>query len=157
MPNRTPARLRCAIYTRKSSEEGLEQDFNSLDAQREACEAFVASQKREGWTLVREMYDDGGFSGVSVTSDSSRWKAGRSIVAVSEHNWPFDAGFRINPKKRGPDQWARVMACAILVSDGKQGTRLIRSGIDVPNKHIGADLWLNQHYRICRRRAAVDV
>src|SRR6266513_1474904 len=61
--NRAPAKLRCAIYTRKSSEEGLEQDFNSLDAQREACEAFVASQKREGWILVGEMYDDGGFSG----------------------------------------------------------------------------------------------
>jgi site-specific DNA recombinase len=61
--NRAPAKLRCAIYTRKSSEEGLEQDFNSLDAQREACEAFIASQKREGWVLVGEMYDDGGFSG----------------------------------------------------------------------------------------------
>ena len=59
-------KLRCAIYTRKSSEEGLEQDFNSLDAQREACEAFVASQKREGWTLVDEIYDDGGFSGGTI-------------------------------------------------------------------------------------------
>jgi site-specific DNA recombinase len=58
---RAPAKLRCAIYTRKSSEEGLEQDFNSLDAQREACEAFIASQKREGWSLVGEMYDDGVF------------------------------------------------------------------------------------------------
>jgi site-specific DNA recombinase len=66
VPDRTPARLRCAIYTRKSSEEGLEQDFNSLDAQREACEAFVASQKREGWTLVGEMYDDGGLSGATM-------------------------------------------------------------------------------------------
>jgi site-specific DNA recombinase len=65
-PNPVPARLRCAIYTRKSSEEGLEQDFNSLDAQREACEAFIASQKREGWTLVSEMYDDGGFSGATM-------------------------------------------------------------------------------------------
>jgi site-specific DNA recombinase len=65
-PNRSPARLRCAIYTRKSSEEGLEQDFNSLDAQREACEAFIASQKREGWILVGEMYDDGGFSGATM-------------------------------------------------------------------------------------------
>ena len=55
--------LRCAIYTRKSSEEGLEQDFNSLDAQREACEAYVASQKSEGWALLRDHYDDGGFSG----------------------------------------------------------------------------------------------
>ena len=55
--------LRCAIYTRKSSEEGLDQDFNSLHAQREACEAYIASQKHEGWHLVKTHYDDGGFSG----------------------------------------------------------------------------------------------
>lgn len=53
----------CAIYTRKSSEEGLEQDFNSLDAQREACIAFIASQKSEGWAAINEPYDDGGYSG----------------------------------------------------------------------------------------------
>ncbi len=56
-------RVRCAIYTRKSSEEGLEQDFNSLDAQREACEAYIASQKHEGWELLPDHYDDGGISG----------------------------------------------------------------------------------------------
>ena len=56
-------KLRCAVYTRKSSEEGLEQEFNSLDAQREACEAYVASQRAEGWLLVPDRYDDGGFSG----------------------------------------------------------------------------------------------
>ncbi|WP_083463624.1 recombinase family protein [Prosthecomicrobium hirschii] len=60
---RAPRRLRCAIYTRKSSEEGLEQEFNSLDAQREACEAYVASQRAEGWVLHPAFYDDGGFSG----------------------------------------------------------------------------------------------
>ena len=54
---------RCAVYTRKSSEEGLEQDFNSLHAQREACEAFIKSQHGEGWRLVKAVYDDGGFSG----------------------------------------------------------------------------------------------
>lgn len=54
---------RCGIYTRKSSEEGLEQDFNSLDAQREACEAYIKSQKHEGWELVEKQYNDGGFSG----------------------------------------------------------------------------------------------
>jgi DNA invertase Pin-like site-specific DNA recombinase len=59
----TPRRQRCAIYTRKSSEEGLEQEFNSLDAQREACEAYTASQKAEGWVCLRDRYDDGGFSG----------------------------------------------------------------------------------------------
>jgi site-specific DNA recombinase len=56
-------KLRCAVYTRKSSEEGLEMEFNSLDAQREACEAYVQSQRAEGWLLVPDRYDDGGFSG----------------------------------------------------------------------------------------------
>ncbi|MFN9250520.1 MAG: recombinase family protein [Brevundimonas sp.] len=56
-------RIRCAVYTRKSSEEGLEMEFNSLDAQRESCEAYVASQRQEGWVLVPDDYDDGGFSG----------------------------------------------------------------------------------------------
>ncbi|MDA9424016.1 recombinase family protein [Bradyrhizobium sp. CCBAU 53380] len=56
-------KLRCAVYTRKSSEEGLEMEFNSLEAQREACEAYVASHKQEGWLLVPDHYDDGGFSG----------------------------------------------------------------------------------------------
>jgi len=62
-PTRAVRKLRCAIYTRKSSEEGLEQEFNSLHAQREACEAFIASQRSEGWVLVRDQYDDGGISG----------------------------------------------------------------------------------------------
>ena len=61
--NRT---VRCAIYTRKSSEEGLEQEFNSLRAQREACEAFIASQRHEGWVCLRTGYDDGGFSGATM-------------------------------------------------------------------------------------------
>ncbi|MFO0197362.1 MAG: recombinase family protein [Alphaproteobacteria bacterium] len=56
-------KLRCAVYTRKSSEEGLDMEFNSLDAQREACEAFIASQRAEGWVLVHDRYDDGGISG----------------------------------------------------------------------------------------------
>jgi len=61
-----PNTLRCAIYTRKSSEEGLDQDFNSLHAQREACEAYVLSQRHEGWRLISTLYDDGGFSGGSM-------------------------------------------------------------------------------------------
>ncbi|MBF0460873.1 MAG: recombinase family protein [Magnetococcales bacterium] len=56
-------KTRCAIYTRKSTEEGLEMEFNTLDAQRESCEAYIASQKSEGWFLVPDRYDDGGFSG----------------------------------------------------------------------------------------------
>jgi len=58
--------VRCAIYTRKSTEEGLEQAFNSLDAQREACAAYIDSQKHEGWKIVRAAYDDGGFSGGTI-------------------------------------------------------------------------------------------
>ena len=65
MAGKTKA-LRCAIYTRKSSEEGLEQEFNSLDAQREACEAFIQSQRHEGWVVLPGAYDDGGFSGGTV-------------------------------------------------------------------------------------------
>jgi site-specific DNA recombinase len=57
------SRVRCAIYTRKSSEEGLEQSFNSLQAQREACEAYIASQRHEGWHTISKQFDDGGFSG----------------------------------------------------------------------------------------------
>ncbi len=59
-------KIKCAIYTRKSTEEGLEQDFNSLDAQREACEAYIKSQMHEGWTLISKHYDDGGFSGGTI-------------------------------------------------------------------------------------------
>lgn len=62
-PRRPAKRSRCAIYTRKSTDEGLEQAFNSLDAQREACTAFILSQKHEGWTVLPTLYDDGGYSG----------------------------------------------------------------------------------------------
>jgi site-specific DNA recombinase len=66
VPKPPPARLRCAIYTRKSTEEGLDQEFNSLDAQREAGEAFIQSQRREGWIALPELYDDGGFTGANM-------------------------------------------------------------------------------------------
>ena len=64
--------VRCAIYTRKSSEEGLEQEFNSLQAQREACEAFIDSQRHEGWVCLRAAYDDGGFSGATMERPALR-------------------------------------------------------------------------------------
>ncbi|MBC7603673.1 MAG: recombinase family protein [Ramlibacter sp.] len=60
------SKVRCAIYTRKSSDEGLEQEFNSLDAQYDSCKAYILSQKHEGWSVTRERYDDGGFSGGSM-------------------------------------------------------------------------------------------
>ncbi len=81
------ARVRCAIYTRKSTEEGLDQEFNSLDAQREACAAYILSQKHEGWTLLPDLYADGGFSGGNLERPGIRQlladvKAGRVDVIV---------------------------------------------------------------------------
>jgi len=64
--NNRSNRKRCAICTRKSTEDGLEQDLNSLDAQREACAAYILSQASEGWEAVSELYDDGGWSGGSM-------------------------------------------------------------------------------------------
>ena len=77
-------KIRCAIYTRKSSEDGLEQEFNSLDAQREACAAYITSQKAEGWVLMSEAYDDGGISG--GTLNLSRFSSGlfRAMFAMKE-------------------------------------------------------------------------
>ncbi len=82
-----PAVIRCAIYTRKSSEEGLEQDFNSLDAQREACAAYILSQASEGWTQLPEVYDDGGISGGTLARPALQRlladvKAGRIDIIV---------------------------------------------------------------------------
>ena len=61
--NNEQNKVRCAIYTRKSTDEGLDMDFNSLDAQREACENYIRSQVAKGWQILPERYDDGGFSG----------------------------------------------------------------------------------------------
>ena len=79
--------FRCAVYTRKSSEEGLEQDFNSLEAQREACEAYVRSQEHEGWKLLADRFDDGGFSGGNMERPALHQlielvKAGRIDIIV---------------------------------------------------------------------------
>ncbi len=65
-PTSRKANFRCAIYTRVSSDSGLEQEFNSLDNQREASEAYIKSQAHEGWKLIRDRFDDGGFSGGSM-------------------------------------------------------------------------------------------
>ena len=58
--------VRCAIYTRKSTEDGLEQEFNTLDAQRESCENYINSQKSRGWDIIPTLYDDGGFTGANI-------------------------------------------------------------------------------------------
>jgi site-specific DNA recombinase len=82
--------LRCLIYTRKSTEHNLELEFNSLDAQREACEAYIKSQAHEGWRLINEHYDDGAFPGASLDRPAlqellTEVRAGKA-GAISEKN-----------------------------------------------------------------------
>ena len=101
-PRRSAKKARCAIYTRKSSEEGLEQAFNSLDAQREACAAFILSQKHEGWAVLPTLYDDGGFSGGTMERPALKRliadiETGQIDVIVVYKvdrllRWPFRAG-----------------------------------------------------------------
>ena len=79
--------LRCAIYTRKSTEEGLQQEFNTLDAQREAAEAYVRSQLHAGWTTLPKRYDNGGFTGANLELPALRWLRVLSAVAGLEASW----------------------------------------------------------------------
>ena len=85
MKPRNEQALRCAIYTRKSSEEGLEQEFNSLHAQREACEAYVRSQQGEGWRLRKTAYNDGGLSGATMERrhSSNCWPTSKRVWSTS--------------------------------------------------------------------------
>ena len=66
LPHTQAARKRCAVYTRKSTEEGLDQEYNTLDAQRDSAEAFIRSQRHEGWVALPERYDDGGYTGANM-------------------------------------------------------------------------------------------
>jgi DNA invertase Pin-like site-specific DNA recombinase len=96
--------LRCAVYTRKSSEEGLEQDFNSLEAQREACEAYIRSQAHEGWKLVEDRFDDGGFSGGNL----QRPGVERLLKAVSEGRVDVIVVYKIDRLTRSLTDFARL-------------------------------------------------
>src|SRR4051812_26607333 len=98
-------RLRCAIYTRKSSEEGLEQEFNSLDAQREACEAFIASQRHEGWTLVRDRYDAGGFSGGTMERPALQ----RLLADIATSRIDIVVVYKVDRLTRALSDFARIV------------------------------------------------
>ncbi len=94
----TAPRRRCALYTRKSSDEGLDQEFNSLDAQREACAAYVKSQSGEGWKALPDHYDDGGFSGGTMERPALRGLmadvvAGKIDIVVVYTPSPAEAEF----------------------------------------------------------------
>ena len=98
-------RIRCAIYTRKSSEEGLEQDFNSLDAQREACEAYIASQKHEGWEVLRDHYNDGGISGGHLDRPALQ----RLLQAVDEKRVDQIVVYKIDRLTRSLTDFAKLV------------------------------------------------
>ena len=101
----TRARLRCAIYTRKSSEEGLDQEFNSLDAQRGACEASIKSQASEGWRTLPDRYDDGGISGSTVDRPALR----RLLDAVSRDRVDVIVVYKIDRLTRSLADFARMV------------------------------------------------
>src|SRR5271168_3797324 len=119
MPRADSNRRRCAIYTRKSSEEGLEQEFNSLAAQREACEAFICSQRHEGWVLARSHYDDGGFSGGNLERPALQRllddiRAGRIDIVVVYKSQPANPiARRFCPARRA----LRRAECVIRLGD----------------------------------------
>jgi site-specific DNA recombinase len=98
-------KLRCAVYTRKSSEEGLEQEFNSLDAQREACEAYVASQRAEGWLLLDDRYDDGGVSGGTLERPALK----RLLADIEAHRVDIVVVYKIDRLSRALMDFAKLV------------------------------------------------
>ena len=97
--------LRCAIYTRKSSDEGLEQAFNSLDAQREACAAFILSQKHEGWSVLPTLYDDGDYSGGTLDRPALQ----RLLANIAEAKVDVVVVYKIDRLTRSLFDFAKIV------------------------------------------------
>ena len=104
MTAKPPAR-RCAVYTRKSSEEGLEQDFNSLHAQREACEAFIRSQRSEGWRLIETAYNDGGLSGGTLERPALQ----RLFADIAQHRVDTVVVYKVDRLTRSLMDFAKMV------------------------------------------------
>lgn len=104
-PSTVTPRIRCAIYTRKSTEEGLEQEFNSLDAQREAGEAYITSQRHEGWTVIPLRYDDGGFSGGNMDRPALE----RLMQDVENHRIDCIVVYKVDRLSRSLLDFAKIM------------------------------------------------
>ena len=98
-------KIRCAIYTRKSSEEGLEQEFNSLDAQREACEAFVRSQRHEGWIILPQLYDDAGYSGGTMERPALK----RLLADIAAHRIDDVVVYKVDRLTRSLSDFAKIV------------------------------------------------
>ena len=115
-PRRSAKKARCAIYTRKSSEEGLEQAFNSLDAQREACTAFILSQKHEGWTVLPTLYDDGGFSGGTMERPALK----RLIADIEEGQIDVVVVYKVDRLTRALSDFAKLVEVDSLQARGRR-------------------------------------
>src|ERR1700730_16691067 len=100
-----PAAVRCAIYTRKSTEEGLNQEFNPLHAHREAAKAYIKSQKQLGWRLVSNQYDDGGFSGGSLDRPALQ----KLLEDIEAHRLDCVVVFKVDPLSRSLRDFGRLM------------------------------------------------
>ena len=114
---RRSARVRCAVYTRKSSEEGLDQEFNSLQAQREACEAFISSQRHEGWVCLPACYDDGGFSGATMDRPALQ----RLLADIAAGRVEIVVVYKIDRLTRSLADFAKI------VDSMREARRLFRS------------------------------
>src|SRR6266705_4073586 len=97
--------FRCAIYTRKSSEEGLEQDFNSLHAQRESCDAYIKSQRHEGWVPLPALYDDGGYSGGSTERPALK----RLLADIQSHLIDVVVVYKVDRLTRSLADFAKIV------------------------------------------------
>ncbi len=123
---------RCAIYTRKSTEEGLEQAFNSLDAQREACAAYILSQAHEGWEQIHEHYDDGGWSGGNMDRPGLK----QLLADVAAGKVDVIVVYKVDRLTRSLADFARI------VDTARQGRRVIRQrnpGVQYDDQHGPAD------------------
>ena len=99
------AKLRCAIYTRKSGEEGLDSDFTSLDAQRESATAYIASQQHEGWICLPERYDDGGYTGGNMDRPALR----RLLADIQAGKVDCTVTYKVDRLSRSLLDFARIM------------------------------------------------
>src|ERR1700681_4539456 len=104
--------VRCAIYTRKSSDEGLEQEFNSLDAQREACEAYIVSQRHAGWVALADMYDDGGLSGGTMERPALK-RLLEDIEAGSDRRCLYPDSLKSRKKFLAVSEWTDSVSSMI--------------------------------------------
>ena len=137
--------MRCAIYTRKSTEEGLAQEFNSLDAQRESAEAYVLSQRHAGWTVLPERYDDGGYTGANLERPALR----RLLANIEAGQIDAILVYKLDRLSRSLLDFARLMS-----DFEKRGISLVSVTSAVQHHHLTRALNI-EHLAVLRRIRAL--